>query len=217
MGIRNSRKDNIDLDGLNEVAQQSVEPTIQLSAISYDTLKYDLATTVSLGVKELMDMQENRFVVNMKSVKVEHQERIVDNTNVIRRIMEQRQKQEETRTSNPNDTGTTDKKFDELIKRLQSIEDKIDVLKPNAHSTLPPAWPPVDGSLKKYIWKYICYKIKSFWLDTYLQKFIRLCVWLMIILGAFLLGFMIADNASLRKDNAKAVQIIQMMKADQIP
>ena len=105
MGIRNSRKDNIDLDGLNEVAQQSVEPTIQLSSISYNTLKYDLATTIGIGVKELMDMQENRFVANMKSVKVEHQERIVDNTNVIRRIMEQEQKQDKTRVSNPNKTS----------------------------------------------------------------------------------------------------------------
>lgn len=217
MGIRNSRKDNIDLDGLNEVAQQSVEPTIQLSSISYNTLKYDLATTIGIGVKELMDMQENRFVANMKSVKVEHQERIVDNTNVIRRIMEQEQKQDKTRVSNPNKTSTADKKLDEVVKRLQSIEDKVDALKPNVHSFLPPAWPPVDGSLKKYIWKYMCYKVKCFWFDTYLQKFIRLCVWLMIIVGAFLLGFMIADNASLRKDNAKAVQIIQMMKADQIP
>ncbi|NCB79562.1 MAG: hypothetical protein EOM41_06295 [Bacilli bacterium] len=217
MGIRNSRKDNIDLDGLNEVAQQSVEPTIQLSSISYNTLKYDLATTIGIGVKELMDMQENRFVANMKSVKVEHQERIVDNTNVIRRIMEQEQKQDKTRVSNPNKTSTADKKLDEVVKRLQSIEDKVDALKPNVHSFLPPAWPPVDGSLKKYIWKYIYYKVKSFWFDTYLKKFIRLCVWLMIIVGAFLLGFMIAENATLRKDNAKAVQIIQMMKADQIP
>ena len=40
---------------------------------------------------------------------------------------------------------------------------------------------------------------------------------LMIIVGTFLLGFMIAENATLRKDNAKAVQIIQMMKAVQIP
>lgn len=217
MGIRNSRKDDIDLDGLNEVAQQSVEPTIQLSSISYETLKYDLATTVSLGVKELMDMQENRFVANLKSVKVEHQERIVDNTNVIRRIMEQRQKQDETRLSNPNEASTTDKKYEEVIKRLQSIEDKVDALKPNTNYVLPPVWPPVDGSLKKYIWKYISYKAKCFWLDTYLQKFIRLCVWLMIIVGVFLLGFMIAENATLRKDNAKAVQVIQMMKADQIP
>lgn len=217
MGIRTSRKDNIDLDGLNEVSQQSVEPTIQSSTISYDTLKYDLATTVSLGVKELMDMQENRLVANMKSVKVEHQERVVDNTNVIRRILEQKQKQDEIGVSNPNERSTADKKHEEVIKRLQSIEDKVDTLKPNANYLTPPIWPPVNGSLKKYMWKYIGYKAKCFWLDPYLHKFIRLCVWLMIIVGTFLLGFMIAENATLRKENAKAAQIIQMMKADQIP
>lgn len=215
MGIRNSRKDNINLDGLNETSQQSAEATIQLSAISYATLKYDFATTVSLGVKELMDMQENRLVANMKSVKVEHQERIVDNTNVIRRILEQ--KQDETKASNPNETSTADKIYEEITKRLRSIEDKVDAFKPNANSILPPIWPPVDGGLKRYIWKYISYKAKCFWFDTYLQKFIRLCVRLMIIVGTFLLGFMIAGNATLRKDNAKAVQIIQMMKAVQIP
>ena len=150
MGIRNSRKDNINLDGLNETSQQSAEATIQLSAISYATLKYDFATTVSLGVKELMDMQENRLVANMKSVKVEHQERIVDNTNVIRRILEQ--KQDETRASNPNETSTADKIYEEITKRLRSIEDKVDAFKPNANSILPPIWPPVDGGLKRYIW-----------------------------------------------------------------
>ncbi len=217
MGIRTSRKDNIDLDGLNELSQLSSEPTIQLSTISYETLKYDLATTVSLGVKELMDMQENRFVANMKSVKVEHQDRVVDNTNVIRRILEQNQKQDETWASNPNERSSVDKKNEEVSKRLQRIEDKVDALKPNANSILSPVWPPADGSLKKYMWKYIVYKAKCFWFDPYLQKFIRLCVRLMIIVGAFLLGFMIAENATLRKENAKAAQIIQMMKADQIP
>lgn len=53
--------------------------------------------------------------------------------------------------------------------------------------------------------------------DTYLQKCIHLCVWLMIIVGAILFGFMIAENTNLRNENAKAAQIIQMMKADQIP
>jgi hypothetical protein len=127
------------------------------------------------------------------------------------------QKQDETKASNPNETSTADKIYEEITKRLRSIEDKVDAFKPNANSILPPIWPPVDGGLKRYIWKYISYKAKCFWFDTYLQKFIRLCVRLMIIVGTFLLGFMIAENATLRKDNAKAVQIIQMMKAVQIP
>ena len=47
---------------------------------------------------------------------------------------------------------------------------------------------------------------------TYLQKFIRLCVWLMIIVGAFMFGIVLTENIKLRKEMQVANQSIKALR-----